>query len=98
MVQSCKLWVAMSYLYHATTLCRLFVSYVRDLQALTALDLSYNQLTRIPEQIGSLSRLETLDVSYNHLTSIPDQVRTYAHTHTHTTFMQGVYGSPMPQS
>ncbi len=44
---------------------------IRQLQALKALDLSDNQLTGLPAELGQLKNLETLDVSNNKLTGLP---------------------------
>ena len=41
---------------------------------LTYLDLTWNQLTSIPESIGGLSSLEYLGLSYNQLTTLPESI------------------------
>ena len=38
---------------------------------LIALDLSFNQLTKLPSELGNLSALETLKLSNNQLTDVP---------------------------
>lgn len=44
---------------------------IRHLQALTVLDLSGNDLTGLPAELGQLKNLEVLDVSDNRLTGLP---------------------------
>lgn len=44
---------------------------IRHLKNLKTLDLSDNQLTGLPAELGQLSKLETLDVSNNKLTGLP---------------------------
>lgn len=38
----------------------------------TTLDLSYKDLTELPESIGKLTQLQSLDISYNQLTQLPE--------------------------
>ena len=47
---------------------------VQELATLQTLDLSWNQLTDLPESIGQLTQLQKLDLSYNQLTSLPDSI------------------------
>ena len=42
----------------------------------TILDLRNNNLTSLPESIGSLSNLQELDLSYNNLTSLSESIKT----------------------
>jgi len=44
------------------------------LASLGELELSYNDLTTIPSEIGNLASLGELDLSYNELTSIPSEI------------------------
>jgi Leucine-rich repeat (LRR) protein len=44
---------------------------IRHLQSLTVLDLSGNDLTGLPAELGQLKNLEILDVSNNRLTGLP---------------------------
>jgi len=44
---------------------------IRHLQRLTFLDLSGNDLTGLPAELGQLKQLEILDVSNNRLTGLP---------------------------
>ena len=42
--------------------------------SLTALEISYNQLTHLPNSIGNLTLLAKLYVGYNQLTHLPSSV------------------------
>jgi internalin A len=44
------------------------------LSQLQELDLSYNQLSTLPEVIGQLSQLQELDLSYNQLSTLPEAI------------------------
>ena len=46
-------------------------SQVQNLQNLEWLDLSHNQFTGVPAEIGQLSKLQHLDLSYNQITGLP---------------------------
>lgn len=41
---------------------------------LIALDVSYNNMTGMPAEIGQLNKLQTLNYSYNKLTSLPNEL------------------------
>lgn len=47
---------------------------VRFLSALRTLDLSHNNFTGVPAEIGQLSSLTTLDLSYNPITGLPNEL------------------------
>jgi len=55
---------------------------VERLVSLRVLDLSNNELTRIPEDFGKLHSLVQLDLSYNHLTILPDSISSLRFLHT----------------
>jgi len=44
------------------------------LKRLTELDVSENQLTRLPLELGALSSITDLHLSYNHLELLPDSI------------------------
>jgi Leucine-rich repeat (LRR) protein len=41
---------------------------------LVTLDVSYNNMTGVPAEIGQLNKLETLNYSYNKLTGLPNEL------------------------
>ena len=43
-----------------------------DYNKVTTINLSGNNLTTLPDSIGSLVNLQTLDLSENNLTTLPD--------------------------
>jgi Leucine-rich repeat (LRR) protein len=45
-----------------------------DINITTILDLSYKNLTEIPESIGMLSNLKRLDLAHNELTTLPESI------------------------
>ncbi len=47
---------------------------IRLLQNLKTLDLSYNNFTGVPAEVGQLKKLETLNLSYNKLTGLPHEL------------------------
>jgi leucine-rich repeat protein SHOC2 len=47
---------------------------VRHLQQLRTLDLSDNQFTGVPAEVGQLRKLEVLDLSNNQLTGLPHEL------------------------
>ena len=47
---------------------------VRFLKNLHTLDLSDNNFTGVPAEVGQLSRLEILDLSNNPLTGLPNEI------------------------
>ncbi|RYG97829.1 leucine-rich repeat domain-containing protein, partial [archaeon] len=46
------------------------------------LDLSYNQLSRLPDNFGNLQLLEKIDLSYNKLSRVPPSFLTLQYLHT----------------
>ncbi|KAL0265729.1 UNVERIFIED_CONTAM: hypothetical protein PYX00_011444 [Menopon gallinae] len=61
---------------------------VFDYTDLQKLDLSFNQLIRLPKEIGSLSQLQELDLSGNRLTRLPKEIG-----HNELTTLPGEIGS-----
>lgn len=53
---------------------RRFPEVLLELEGLTALDLSMNDLEALPDDLGRLRDLETLELSDNHLTVLPDAI------------------------
>jgi len=50
---------------------------IGNLQLLSVLDVSYNQLRSLPESIGKLQALSKLHVSHNNLTSLPESIGSF---------------------
>lgn len=44
------------------------------LMPLVNLDVSYNNMTGMPAELGQLSKLQTLNYSYNHITGLPNEL------------------------
>jgi len=47
-----------------------------QLRKLTELDVSENQLVRLPPELGGLVSITDLSLSYNHLDQLPDSIGT----------------------
>lgn len=47
---------------------------------LTNLDVSYNNMTGVPAEIGQLNKLQTLNYSYNHITGLPNELANLKNT------------------
>lgn len=51
-----------------------FFEIIRNMFNLTHLEFGFNNLTEIPEWVGTLHKLETLKICYNSLTSVPKHI------------------------
>jgi len=50
------------------------VQEIGQLKRLTELDVSENQLVRLPPELGGLASITDLCLSYNHLEELPDSI------------------------